>query len=343
MSAALADRVERSLARHHPGARLRALEPLPGGISSQTFLARLEGAAAPAARIVVKAAPAGRPATGSRDVLRQARVMRGLAGAAGVRVPAVLFEEDGEPPFFAMAFVAGDSYEPKLESVADPPPAEEVAGRARAAAAMLAALGRVEREAVDPAGSERVLDPAAELARWRRLFETCRPEHRGGEEELHGSLARSVPAPDPRPRLLHGDYRLANLICSGGRVEAIIDWELWSLGDFRCDLAWLLMHTDPSHRLTGPPDEANRRAEAGMPDAEELLAAYRDAGGEDPGRLDWFAALCHYKSAAAIAALAKRPGGGERVAVAAGRLPALIGRGLELADDAAAAQPSGGR
>jgi aminoglycoside phosphotransferase (APT) family kinase protein len=347
MSAALADRLERSLGAHHARTRLRSLAPLPGGISSETFAAELEGPGAPAARIVVKVAPAGLPAKGSRDVLRQARVMRALAGVAGVRVPAVLFEDDREPPFFAMPFVAGDSYEPKLETVADPPAPAEITARARAAAAMLAAIGAVERATVDPDGGERVLTPADELARWRRLFATCRAEHREGEEELHERLAAGVPDPDPRPRLQHGDYRLANLLCREGRVEAIIDWELWSLGDFRCDVAWLLMHTDPVHRLSGPPDEANRRAAAGMPSAAELLAAYREAGGEDPGPLGWFAALGHYKSAAAVAALAKRSdGGGERVAFAVATLPALIERGLELVADVAprpAPQPTGGR
>jgi aminoglycoside phosphotransferase (APT) family kinase protein len=342
VTATLSERLERSLEADHPFTRVRSLDPLPGGISSETFAAQLDGPGAPAARIVVKVAPAGLPAKGSRDVLRQARVMRCLAAADHVRVPTVLFEDDAGPPFFAMPFVEGDSYEPKLEAVADPPRPEVVADRAVAAAAMLAALAAVERPVVDPDGSERVLTPAAELARWRRLFETCRPEHRAGAEELHERLAASAPAPAPRVSLQHGDYRLANLLCVGGRVEAVIDWELWSLGDFRFDLAWLLMHTEPRHRLSGPPDAANRRAESGMPTAAELLDAYLEAGGEEPDSQAWFSACCHYKSAAAIAALAKRPdGGGERVKVAVQTLPALIRRGSELVA-AAAPQTTGG-
>ncbi|WP_207634256.1 phosphotransferase [Candidatus Frankia alpina] len=63
-----------------------------------------------------------------------------------------------------------------------------------------------------------------------------------GHEKLHERLAGSVPA-GVEPRVLHGDFRLANMLFSGATLEAVIDWEIWSVGDPRSDLAWLLMHT----------------------------------------------------------------------------------------------------
>ena len=83
-----------------------------------TFAARLELPEASDRRIVVKVAPPGLAPVRNRDVLRQARLLRALAGVDGVCVPQVLLEDAGSPPFFVMDFVEGESYEPKLSTAA---------------------------------------------------------------------------------------------------------------------------------------------------------------------------------------------------------------------------------
>jgi len=290
-----------------PGAEVEGIEPLPGGVSSLTFAATLRRPGDGERRVVIKVAPPGLEPVRNRDVLRQARAIAAVHGASGVRVPEVLAQDAGAPPFFVMSFVSGQAYEPKWDLSDRAPTPATVDARARAAARMLARL-----QAVDPAAAglaaEPVLSPAGELDRWARLFATAGDDLRAGEPELHRALAQRVPAPVSRPAVLHGDYRLGNIQFQGVRPAAIIDWEIWSLGDPRHDLAWLMAFCDPGQQRVTTRDAANQAAADAMPTAEQLLSEYLDAAGLDvpPLELDWFRALSHYKLGATMTVLAKR-------------------------------------
>ena len=93
------------------------------------------------------------------------------------------------------------------------------------------------------------------------------------------------------PTLVHGDYRLGNLICGGAEPAALIDWEIWSVGDPRIELGWFLVFAD------GANFPGVGRDVPGLPTAEELVAAYA-AGGRPVEDLAWFDALGRYKMAA---------------------------------------------
>jgi aminoglycoside phosphotransferase (APT) family kinase protein len=330
----LLDRATLAADARWPGAAITRLEQLQGGVSSLTFAASLTGAGAGShdRRVVVKVAPPGLAPVRNRDVLRQARVLRALTGAPGVRVPEILIEDGGPPPFFVMSFVEGDSYEPKLGLAASPPRPEVVDRRARAAARMLARLQSLQPGAFG-LGDEPVIGPAEELDRWRQLFATCPDDLRPREQELYEALAASVPAA-AEARILHGDYRLGNMQFAGDRLAAIIDWEIWSLGDPRHDLAWLLAYADPAQRFREELDEPNRIAAQGMPGQDELVDEYVAVRPVDLDGLDWFLACCHYKIASTTAALSKRnrrlatpdPG----LEVAASSLGAIVERGLDI-------------
>jgi len=327
----LLDRATLAADARWPGAAITRLEPLHGGVSSLTFAASLTHAGAGDRRVVVKVAPPGLAPVRNRDVLRQARLLRALADAPGVRVPEILLEDDGVPPFFVMSYVEGDSYEPKLGLSLSPPAPETVDRRARAAARMLAHLLSFEPADVS-LGGESVVGPAEELERWRLLFSTCPDDLRGREQELYDELAARVPeALDAR--ILHGDYRLGNMQFAGDHLAAIIDWEIWSLGDPRHDLAWLLVYADPAQRFVEEMDEANRAASGGMPSHEELLAEYLAVRQVELPDLDWFLACCNYKIASTTAAISKRnrrlPEPDPGMEVAASSLPDIVERGLE--------------
>lgn len=274
-----------------PGAGIGGLRRLQGGVSSLTF-------AATGKPIVIKVAPPGLPPVKNRDVLRQARILRLLADT-GVPVPKVLFEDAAMPPLFAMSFEPGQSYEPHLDVTADPPAPDTITARALAAARTLARLQAVPPPAEEPVSLREELD------RWARLLATVDDDIAPGHQELHERLAGGIPDPVV-PTLVHGDYRLANMLFTGERLRAIIDWEIWSVGDPRTDLGWLLMHTDPAHRFHEQRGEADEKAGTGMPGRERLLAEYLAAGGERPAALGWFLAYCHYKTAATIAVFVKR-------------------------------------
>src|SRR5262249_58918042 len=130
-----------------PGGTVPDVQTLTGGTSSLTFTAAVRGGPADVERVVLKVAPPGLEPVRNRDVARQARLMRALAGAPGVRVPIVYFEDDGSPPevspFHAMNIVPGECLEPILSEVA-PDVLPLVPERAFGAARMLAALHRVD-------------------------------------------------------------------------------------------------------------------------------------------------------------------------------------------------------
>jgi aminoglycoside phosphotransferase (APT) family kinase protein len=258
-------------------------------------------------------------------------VLRVLAAHPLVRVPEVLGTDAGEPPalppLFVMSYVEGESYEPCLASSEPSATRAQLEARALAAARMLAALHAVPTD--DPAlAAEPAQDLPAELARWQRAFASTDADLRANEAEVHAALAQRLPA-EPRVKILHGDYRLGNMQCRAGEIGALIDWEIWSLGDPRLDLAWFLLNSDPRHPSCVRPQPE-------MPPVAELRAAYEQAAGRSVAELAWFAALVRYKQAAASALIAKnarklaKPGvDAERTA---GLIPKLLRWALEVLD-----------
>jgi aminoglycoside phosphotransferase (APT) family kinase protein/ketosteroid isomerase-like protein len=313
------------------GGRIAELRRLEGGFSSETFAASVEGAS-DKTRFVLKVAPRGVAPVRNRDVLRQARVLRALSADERVRVPAVLFEDPGDPPdvppLFAMTWVEGENLEPNLDAVAELPPTDEIAGRARDAARQLAYLHAVDPLAIG-IDEEPAVSLADEIGRWDRAFETVPDDLAPGAAACSVALHGSQPHDRP-PSLTHGDFRLGNTLCRAGAVEAIIDWELWSLGDPRIDLAWFLLTADPEMH------PSLVRAAPGMPAPDTLLAEYVEAGGRDPGHLEWFRALVLYKLAATSALLVKRDRkqgmNVEATARAAATIPLMVDRAHALLD-----------
>jgi streptomycin 6-kinase len=271
MSAALLDRVRTAL----PGA---VLEPLPGGHSGLTYLVTTG-----ADRYVVKAVPPAERPVGRNDLLRQARVLRALAGSA-VPVPRVAVVDEAPPAWFAMEFVAGAAIEPVLDEH-DLPPALARA-RMLEAARVLRRLHAVEHSGLAVAPR----DATAELEQWTRTMRAVPPELCPGAEELVRKLGKAVPGDLP-PVLVHGDFRLGNVMFEGEHAAAVLDWEIWSVGDPRTDLGWFVLFADHANfpRLGRPV--------AGLPSEVDLLDAYLDGGPPLPA-LTWFRALGRMKMAA---------------------------------------------
>jgi aminoglycoside phosphotransferase (APT) family kinase protein len=326
----LLDRATLAADSRWPDAAVTDIEPLPGGISSLTFAARVR-APEEVDRLVIKVAPPGLRPVRNRDVLRQAQVLRALHGKPGVSVPEVLLADSGDPQFFIMEFVEGEAYEPHKDLAQSPPSPDVVASRARAAARMLARMHKLEPGQVGLA-AEPAIPLVEELERWGRLFATADDDMRHNETELYAQLAASVPDA-VTAKILHGDYRLGNMQFEGERLSAIIDWEIWSVGDPRTDLAWLLAYTDPVLRFVERRDPANQRAADAMPDRDDLLHEYLTTRDVEIGDLSWFLAYCQYKMASTTSVLAKQnrrrtqpdPG----LEIAASTLPSVIDRGLK--------------
>jgi aminoglycoside phosphotransferase (APT) family kinase protein len=290
---------ERLARRLGPGDAVVSLDRLPGGLSGITYLALCAGARG-TRRIVVKVAPRGVLPTGNRDVIRQAVIQQFLSLEGSVPVPTVLFTDDGDPPdvppFYAADFVGGDSGEPLDDESSAVPAPDVLHSRYLAAARTLARLHATATTAALFAAVPKVT-PATELARWVRVFDAAPGEVRFSSDRVGRRLARSAAEP-LQPALLHGDYRLGNTVCVGSDIRAVIDWELWGLGDARTDLAWLLHMSDP-HVKTA------RRQLPGVPTQDEIIETYCEASGVRVSALPWFVALALFKRAAATALIVK--------------------------------------
>jgi aminoglycoside phosphotransferase (APT) family kinase protein len=268
---------------------------LAGGASSLTYAGTIDGDR----RVVIKVAPPGVAPILNRDVLRQARLMRALHGTA-LAVPEVLWEDGGNPPevppLFVMSFVEGTSLEPLFDLDGDEDEST-VAERMRNAARALAALHALDPDAIGLGGEPRV-GRDEEIDRWCRLLETVDPALVPDWDAVASALRARDVANMPSA-VVHGDFRLGNLLSAGVDVAAVIDWEIWTVGDPRVDVGWFLVNADPATYRRGT------RYAASLPSPAELVAVYADARGRDVPDLELFEALACFKSAATWSLIVK--------------------------------------
>jgi aminoglycoside phosphotransferase (APT) family kinase protein len=123
---------------------------------------------------------------------------------------------------------------------------------------------------------------ARQLSRWTKQYRAAETERIEAMEELMTWLAGRLPADDGCVVLVHGDYRLDNLMfdATEDRIVAVLDWELSTLGHPFADLAfqcmqWRLPHGAAALRGLGGVD----RAALGIPSEEEYVARYCAATG----------------------------------------------------------------
>jgi aminoglycoside phosphotransferase (APT) family kinase protein len=197
-----------------------------------------------------------------------------------------------------MELVEGESFEPLLDARAVLPPAATIHARQLAAARALAGLHSIAPATVG-LDDEPDITLAEEVERWVRIFETVSDDLREGYRAPAEALLASLPAPVPTT-IVHGEYRLGNLLARDDEIAAIIDWELWTREDPRVDLSWFLSYLDADEQPS-----AIRPTPPGMPTRAEVLAAYEEAAGAPVASLEWFDAHARFKMAA-IAALVNK-------------------------------------
>ncbi|SPM38025.1 Predicted kinase, aminoglycoside phosphotransferase (APT) family [Mycobacterium numidiamassiliense] len=280
------------LRRRLAGADVVDVATLAGGASSLTFRGSRGGDS-----VVIKVAPPGVEPVAHRDVLRQARILKALA-ATPVPVPTVVWEDCGDPPdvppLFVMSHLDGECVEPLFDGCV---PTPDVVERYRNASRAMAALHKLSP--VDLGlGDEPIIDSIAEVQRWCETLRTVDPALVPAWPEVRDALLRSAPTA-MGPSVVHGDFRLGNLLAVGARVNAVIDWEIWSIGDPRIDAGWFLINSDPDTYRRIPESD-------GMaPPVAELAKIYQQELGFEVADLAWFAALACFKSAATWSLIVK--------------------------------------
>jgi aminoglycoside phosphotransferase (APT) family kinase protein len=148
---------------------------------------------------------------------------------------------------------------------------------------------------------------ARQVKRWTRQYRASQPARDETAERLIEWLPRTVPE-QTRASIVHGDYRMDNIIfaAEGGRVAAVLDWELSTIGDPLADFSYLLMHwvlpADGRSALGG----LDLRA-LGIPDRDEATALYcRLTGRDGLPELDWYFAYNLFRLLCIVEGIAGR-------------------------------------
>lgn len=233
----------------------------------------------------------------AHDVAREHRIISAL-GSSKVPVPGViglcLDAEISGAPFFVMDVVPGQVIRTRTDAVRLPK--DQRRAVAEDLVDVLATL-----HAVDPDGiglgdlGPREDYVQRQLRRWHRQFERVKTRDLPLIDELRARLAADVPA-QGSPRLVHGDYRLDNLIVDRGRVRAVLDWELSALGDPRADLGTLVTYWGVPGDDRSPLPDAPTTA-AGFPSPDWLVRRYAVVSGAEPRDVDFFVAFAHWRLA----------------------------------------------
>jgi aminoglycoside phosphotransferase (APT) family kinase protein len=198
-----------------------------------------------------------------------------------------------------MEFVTGPIYRDAtmVEARTDPP----MRGRISASLVdTLAALHEVDPDAIGLGDLGRREDYCArQLRRWRRQWEQVSTRDVPAFAQVHERLAADVPA-QVGTSIVHGDYRLDNLIFSpDGDVAAVVDWELCTLGDPLADLGILCAYwADPDEEFRTLPQASTHLP--GFLRRAELIARYAERSGRDVGDIDFHIALSYWRLAAIL-------------------------------------------
>ncbi|WP_026929779.1 phosphotransferase family protein [Glycomyces tenuis] len=324
------DGLGRWLTREHPElARGRPLTAalIGGGRSNLTY--RVDGAAVP---LVLRRPPLGHVLSTAHDMRREHRVISALRGVVPVPSTVDLVDdaEAGEvtgTDFFVMEHVAG-------RVLSDPAQNREwtASGLRRLGlelAEVLAELHAADPEAVglgDFGRPSGYLD--RQMATWRRQYDASRSRELPALDALQDRLARSVPESGRRSGVVHGDYRLDNLIVAGEpdapRVAAVLDWEMATLGDPLVDLGMLGMYWHIRELPGGPVASSAIAPGAGYPEFDEVVDAYAARSGTAVPDLSWYRAFACYKLAVILEGIHYRYTGGQTVGEGFDRIGALV-------------------
>jgi aminoglycoside phosphotransferase (APT) family kinase protein len=286
------------------------IERISGGHSNLTY--RITDAAD--GRWALRRPPTGMVLATAHDMSREWRFITALAPTAVPVAPPVAYCADPDvigAEFYLMEFVDGVVLGDEASGRRlDPGPARRTAGLD--AVDVLAALHAVDPEAVglgDFRRSGSYLE--RQLRRWHRQVHESAVPDLSTVDAVHERLVQQAAALPPSDvRIAHGDFRLGNLaVGPDGRVRAVFDWELATLGDPLADLGWLIASWGrPGDAV--PPTITGPSLVEGYAERAELVERYAERSGRDVSHLDFYVAFARWRSACIGAGVYSRYAGG---------------------------------
>lgn len=302
-------RLSEYLAEHIEGfGKLLNAEKFEGGQSNPTFLLTTN-----TAKYVLRSKPPGELLPSAHAVDREYRVMKALADTP-VPVPSVrhLCEDDDiiGRMFYVMDCVDGTVY---WDAALEGKTPEERTQMYDQMNKVLADLHQVDIAAV---GLDTFGRPGnyfeRQLKRWGKQYKASETEAIPEMDQLMEWLPANMPADDGRVSLIHGDYRLDNMMFANDRIEvlAVLDWELSTLGHPFSDIAYqcmqLRMPSDPELGNLSGLEGLDRKA-LGIPSEEEYVAKYCERMGLDEiPSWSFYLAFSFFRFAAILQGIMKR-------------------------------------
>jgi aminoglycoside phosphotransferase (APT) family kinase protein len=250
-------------------------------------------------RWALRRPPLGKRLGSAHDMAREHKVVSALGPTEVPVAPVVGLCQDESvngAPFYVMEFVEGPILRGLAEAEAFPDEADRRAIGERVADTLVA-IHAVDPDAVGLGDLGRKEDYVArQLRRWQGQWEKSKTREVPAIDEVHERLAARIPEQGPAT-IVHGDYRLDNMILTQrGKVAAVVDWELCTLGDPLADIGLLMVYWPDSGEETIALGQPANLA-PGFPGHDELKARYAERSGRDLSQLDFFVALGYWKLA----------------------------------------------
>ncbi len=243
-----------------------------GGQSNPTYLLRTPGQS-----YVLRRKPPGVLLKSAHAVDREFRVQRALAGST-VPVPQMhlLCEDDGiiGSAFYVMEHLPGRSFvDPVMQG-------ESNTTRAGVVDQMNRVLADLHMVDIDAVGLSDFGPPGnyfeRQIARWTKQYRASETETIADMDQLITALERQIPEDDGQRTLVHGDYRIDNLMFEshGTGCIGVLDWELSTIGHPYADLAAVIMQWQLPPGKQGRGLAGVDRASLGLPSDQAFIADY---------------------------------------------------------------------
>ena len=269
-------------------------ELIAGGRSNLTY----KVTDATGTTMVLRRPPLGHVLATAHDMAREHRIISAV-GTTDVPVPRTLGlctdEEVNDAPFYVMAHVPG--------TVLDSPDRGQllpVELRLPAAEHLIDVLADLHEVDVDAVGlgnlAKREGYVERQVKRWTTQWQSSKTRELPAIEEVARLLAARIPA-QQGVCIAHGDYRFGNCLVdlSTGRVAAVLDWELCTLGDPLADLGYVGIHwTDPGRPIVRHNDPTGIE---GFPPFDHLVQRYAARTGRDVSNIGYYKAFSCFRLA----------------------------------------------
>lgn len=285
-----------------------AFELIAGGHSNLTY--KVTDAAG--GSWVLRRPPLGQILPTAHDMGREFRIISGLGPTPVPVPPAIGFCDDetvNDKPFYVMGYVEGHIIrDGGTAGRVFSPEQRRIAGESLVD--VLAAIHAVNPDDVG-LGELGRRDGYIErqLKRWHSQWEKSKTREIPAVDDVYEQLRSSVPEQGPAT-IVHGDYRLDNtMLGDDGRVKAVLDWEICTLGDPLADVGLLMVYwSDPGDEMAAL--VSSPTALDGFPRRADLTARYAEKSGRDLSQLSYYVAFGYWKLACILEGVYARYAGG---------------------------------